>query len=163
MKTLVVYYSFEGNTKYAAELITQKLDSTVISLEPVKDYPRGNVGKFIWGGKAATFSEKPKLKPYKCSVDDYDMIIIGTPVWNSRITPPINTFLHENDIKDKVVAIFASSASGDAEKCISRMKQKLNHVIGTLSLINAAESKGQTEEKVDVFIGELKGKFQFGK
>jgi len=30
-------------------------------------------------------------------------------------------------------------------------------------LINAAESKGQTEEKVDVFIGELKGKFQFGK
>ena len=65
MKSIIVYYSLEGNTEYTAKEIAAKLGADLLRLEPVKAYPTGKVSKFVWGGKSAMMAETPQLKPYQ--------------------------------------------------------------------------------------------------
>ena len=52
MKTAIVYYSLEGNTKYVADKITAILKEScevdVLRLEPEKSYPDKGFKKFFW-------------------------------------------------------------------------------------------------------------------
>lgn len=155
MKTLVVYYSMSGNTKFAAELIARNLGADIMPLEPVRSYPRSTIGKYIFCGKAATFGEKPKLKSYRYDPADYERIVIGTPVWNSRLAPPINTFLNNCDMRNKTTAAFFSSAGGDAKKCIAKLNEKLGHMEGTLSLINTKKNEELTKKRVSEFAEQI--------
>ena len=93
MKTAIVYYSLEGNTKFAAEKMAAALGADLISLVPVKEYPTGNVSKYFWGGKSAVFRAHPKLEPYRFKAEEYELVIIGSPIWASTYAPPLRTFL----------------------------------------------------------------------
>lgn len=93
MKIALVYYSLEGNTAFAAEMIGQKLGVDIIRLKPVKDYPTGKIAKYFWAGKSASFQEAPKLMPYAFDINMYDVIILGTPIWASTFAPPLRTFI----------------------------------------------------------------------
>ena len=121
MKTLVVYYSLGGNTELVAENIKSIIGADLLELKPEKPYPTGRISKFL-AGKAALAHDRPKLLPYKFDVDKYDRIVIGTPVWAGYPAPPINTFLAENDLSGKRLCFYASSLSGDGEKCLRYMK-----------------------------------------
>jgi len=35
------------------------------------------------------------------TVDDYDLIIVDSPIWANGITPAIRTFIHQNDFSNK--------------------------------------------------------------
>ena len=62
MKTLIVYYTLEGNTHYAAKKIASLLDADMLRIKPVKTYPRKGFRKFLWGGKSAVMAETPELE-----------------------------------------------------------------------------------------------------
>ena len=96
MKTLIVYYSLEGNTEYAAGQIAAILGADTLRIEPAKAYPATGFAKFFWGGKSAVMAETPELKPYVFHADDYDRIVFGFPVWASNFAPPIRTFIEDN-------------------------------------------------------------------
>lgn len=66
MKTLIVYYSLEGNTEYAAGRIAAALQADTLRLRPKKAYADKGFAKFFWGGKSAVMAEKPELEPYEC-------------------------------------------------------------------------------------------------
>lgn len=125
MKTMIVYYSLEGNTKYAAEKIAAALGCDLLRIEPEKVYPTGKVSKFLWGGKSAVMAETPQLKPYEFDVAQYDRIILGFPIWAGNITPPIRTFIKDNDLKGKQFAAFACQAGNGAEKAFAKLSQLL--------------------------------------
>lgn len=137
-RAIVVYFSLEGNSKYVADVIAEYMEADTLRLEPAKDYPKGNVGKYFWGGKSVVFGDKPKLLSYNFNANEYDLIIIGTPVWAGSFTPPIKTFLRENDLKNKKIALFACNSGGDAEKCFNKLKKEIPNydVIATLTLAN---------------------------
>lgn len=145
MKTAVVYYSLEGNTKLVAEKIAERLNADIIELKCVKAYPTGKVSKFVWGGKSVTFGERPALLPYDFNADDYDAVIIGSPVWASKYAPPLKTFLSENDISSKKTGFFVCCAGGKTDKCFAEMKRDAkNDGVATLNLVDPL--KRQTPE-----------------
>lgn len=128
MKTLIVYYSLEGNTEYAAERIAGVLQADTLRLRPKKAYADKGFAKFFWGGKSAVMAEKPELEAYDIDLSDYDRIIIGFPVWASNFTPPIRTFLSENmsELKGKKIAVFACQSGGGAEKALAKLQKYMN-------------------------------------
>ena len=125
MKTLIVYYSLEGNTAFAAEKLAAALGADTLRLEPVKDYPTGGFRKFFWGGKSAVMAETPKLLPYVFDPAAYDRIVFGFPVWAGNVTPPIRTFIRDNDLKGKRIAAFACESGSGAEKAFAKLKAAL--------------------------------------
>lgn len=138
MNTAVVYYSLEGNTKYAAEKIATKLNADLIQITPTKEYPTGKVSKYFWGGKSATFGESPKLEAYDFDQNQYDLVILGTPIWAGTFAPPLRTFIRENELMEKKIALFACCSGGATEKCFEQLKKETGNstVFSTLRLID---------------------------
>ena len=159
MKTAIVYYSMSGNTKYVADKIAEKIEADIIEIEPVKAYPDKGAKKFIWGGKSAVMGEKPALRPYEFSVEKYDSIILGTPVWASNFAPPIRTFIKENPtIREKKIAVFTCYSGGGADKAIQKMKKfiGIEKIEAELILVDPKENvKVEDDEKIDVFCKKL--------
>ena len=126
MRTAVVYYSMSGNTQYAAEKIAKGLEADLIRIEPRTAYPDQGMKKFFWGGKSAMMGEKPKLMPYEFRVEDYDRIIIGTPVWARNFAPPIRTFIAQNPgLRSKKIAALISFSGGGADKASKKLKTSI--------------------------------------
>ena len=125
MKTVIVYYSLEGNTAWAAERIAAGTGAELLRIEPVKAYPDSGFRKFFWGGKSAVMAETPKLLPYAFDATAYDRIVFGFPVWASNVTPPIRTFVKENRLHGKRIAAFACQSGSGAEKAFDRLKTAL--------------------------------------
>jgi len=142
MKTAVVYFSLEGNTQYAAEKIAARLNADLVRLIPIKAYPTGKFGKYFWGGKSATLGEAPKLKPYRFDPHQYELVILGTPIWASTFAPPLRTFIRNNKLTGKKIALFASCSGGDTEKCFEELKKEIGDctVVSTLSLVDPLKS-----------------------
>ena len=125
MKSIIVYYSLEGNTEYTAKEIAAKLGADLLRLEPVKAYPTGKVSKFVWGGKSAMMAETPQLKPYQFDAAAYDCIIFGFPVWASNIVPPLRTFIRSENLKGKTFAAFACQTADGAGKAFAKLRTEL--------------------------------------
>lgn len=164
MRTAIVYYSMSGNTKYVADKIADRIKDSgevdIIKIEPRKAYPDKGARKFFWGGKSAVMGEKPALQPYEFSIEKYDRIIIGTPVWASTFVPPLRTFINDNpDIKDKKIAVFTCFSGGGADKAIDKMKKYIGieKFEAELILIDPKENaKVEDEEKLVRFCSMLK-------
>ncbi|MFT4007645.1 MAG: flavodoxin [Lacrimispora sp.] len=146
MSTLVVYFSFSGNTKFIAEKVAETISADIIELKISKKYPADGFQKYFWGGKSVIFGEKPRLMNGPIDLNGYKTIIIGTPVWAGSFTPPIKSFISEYEIRGKRIALFATHAGGGAQKCFAKLKKELsgNEFIGE---IDFAESKKSLEEK----------------
>ena len=159
MKTAVVYYSLEGNVRYVAEKIAGATGADLIELVTVKAYPDKGFKKFFWGGKAATMKDKPELEPYSFKAEDYELVVLCSPVWVGTCTPPFRTFLSENDLTGRKVAVVASSAGGNGEKCFREL-QEMAHVdalVAELSLVDPkAKPSEDKEQKIAAFIEQLK-------
>jgi len=152
MKTLVVFYSLEGNTEFVAGVIANKLQADLIKLETVKPFPSEAPAKFFKGGMSAVFKLKPKLKNDSINVGQYDNIIIGTPVWASTHASPINTFIKRYGFTGKKVALFVCSGGPDVEKCYAKLKTALgdNNYVGEIDFMeplkNGKEEAAKTAE-----------------
>ena len=158
MKSLIVYYSLEGNTDQTARKIAEKGDVGLLRLEPLKEYPKSGFKKFLWGGKSAVMAETPDLNDYVFDKEGYDLIIFGFPVWAGNVTPPLRTFIRDNDLKDKRIAAFACQSGAGGEKALERLKEALG--IKTLAaemiLIDPKDRPDQkNEEKIERFCKEL--------
>ena len=156
MKTLIVYYSLEGNTKYVAERIAEQTGADLLCLEPEKAYPTGKVTKYLWGGRSAVMGDTPELKPYTADLSGYEVIVFGTPVWASTFTPPLRTFIrkHKDELKGKRIAFFACSAGGNAEKCFANLQEELgcSEITATLRLTDPAQrQRDQNNSEIENF------------
>lgn len=156
-KTLMIYYSLEGNTEFAAETAAESGDIDLERLIPVKEPPKAGFGKFFWGGKSVVFNETPQLEPLKYNADDYETIIIGFPVWAGSYPPAVATYIKEHPFKGKKCFIIACSAGGNADKAVKKLRDNLpgNEYGGVLSLTDPAKDKENSAEKIRAFISAI--------
>ena len=148
MKTCVVYYSMSGNTEMVARQIADLMNADTIKLMPKKEYPNKGLKKYLWGGRSAIMGDTPELEDYSFS-NDYDCIILGSPIWASNIAPPLNTFIHDNmDIlKDKKVAVYVCQGGSGADKAIKKLKDKLE-ITNELVLIDPKDKQNKENDKL---------------
>lgn len=141
MNKLLIYYSLSGNGDLVAEQL-RKEGFCVRKVEPKKAIPK----KFFWqimaGGFAAGIGKKEPLKAYDPDVRDFDEIVIGSPVWNGRLSCPINTVLDKTDLKGKKLTFVLYSGSGDAPKAV----QKIQSLYPDAGIVHLKEPKKYPDE-----------------
>jgi len=152
MKILVVYYSRTGLTKKVATLISTKLKADIDEIIDKKD--RSGAKGYLLAGKDAMKESLTSITHEKDS-RDYDLIIIGGPVWAWTVTPAVRTYLDQNvdALKIKKVAFFATQGSSGADKKFIVMEKMLGvKPIATLT-INGKDFKNNVfEHQVDDFV-----------
>ena len=124
MKTLIVYYSLQGNTDYAAKRIAENIGADTLRLFSKKAYKDKGFSKFLSGGRSAIKEETPELEDYSANLDDYDRVIFGFPVWASNIAPPLRTFIaeHQAELQKKELAAFACQGGSGAPKALKKLR-----------------------------------------
>jgi flavodoxin len=112
---LVVFYSLDGDVRFLAGTLAKELVMDSMELELVKPHPTHGFMKYFIGGFLAATGATPPLRPLVHDAAHYDLIFIGTPVWNSRPTPAVRTFLKGVDLTGKNVAFFTSYGGSDGK------------------------------------------------
>lgn len=109
MKTLIVYYSYQGNTKKIAEMIYDKIGGDMVRIDTVVPYTGSYNSVVDQGQDEVNRGYCPEIKPLDVNVKDYDTIILGTPVWWYTFAPAMHTFLKAEDLAGKTVYPFATN------------------------------------------------------
>ena len=109
MKTLIVYYSLSGNTKYIAEMIQKEIGGDFVQIDTVTPYTGDYNAIVNQGNDEVNRGFMPKLKPLNINFADYDTIVIGTPVWWYTYAPAVKTFLKDADLSGKTVYPYATN------------------------------------------------------
>lgn len=122
MNGLFIYYSLTGN----GDLVATKMKEKGYELRKVtekKKMPK----KFFWmvlsGGFRAGLGLKGKLVDYNNDVSSFENIIIGSPIWNARLTPAINAVLNHTDFSNKNLTFVFYSGSGKGKKAEQKVKK----------------------------------------
>ncbi len=110
-KSLVIYYSLQGHTKRVAEMVANKTGADIFRIELEEDY---NLRTVLEISKQHIKNQYiPDLKPFNLNLDEYEQIIIGTPVWWYTYTAPIRSFLQKHSLNGKTVRFFSTHAGAN--------------------------------------------------
>ena len=110
MKKLVVYYSYTGNTRKIASIIKDKLNCDVLELEPFTPFSEDYDEVVDEYQNNSIDNKEVAIKDINVDLNNYDEIIIGTPVWWYTISPVVVTFLKKYDLSGKKICPFATNA-----------------------------------------------------
>ena len=109
MKKIVVYYSFDGNTREVAKHIAAKLKVKMAEIRTVKTYPDDLDVLLGLGKKETETGYIPQIHPFAVDFSKYDAIILGMPVWWRTFAPAVKSFMASIDWKGKVVYPFITN------------------------------------------------------
>ena len=153
MKTLIVYYSLQGNTDYAAQRIAGNIGADTLRLYSKKAYKDKGFAKFLSGGPSAIREETPELEDCEVDLAEYDRVIFGFPVWASNIAPPLRTFIaeHKTELQEKELAAFATQGGSGAPKALAKLKDALGIDAFAAEAV-FIEPKAQQSEETDALI-----------
>lgn len=121
MKELVVYYSYSGTTRNAAETIAAEKNADVLELEVMLDYPTTSPEMEMVAGAQVFMKKTPVLKLFQVDMSLYDKVYLGSPVWALSFAPAMRSFIQSGLLKDKTVEMFFTHTGipGNAEKHMS--------------------------------------------
>jgi flavodoxin len=140
VKALVIYYSYDDSTKIIAEEISDTVDGDILRLVPVEGQSASRV-RYIWDDRSVDMDPRPALENFDLSVQDYNLIFLGTPVWAMSYAPPLETFLASVDIREKNIALFCTHEGLRGivfEELIKRLSD--NKILGTVEFYDPVGS-----------------------
>lgn len=107
--TLVIYYSFSGNSKKVAEYVKNKLNADSLELEPAIPFSN-DYDQVVNEWQNNDIKRDVEIKTININLDNYSKIALITGTWWYGITPVMKKFLKENDLSGKDVIVAASNA-----------------------------------------------------
>lgn len=136
-KILIAYYSrkgqnyvngaiknlVKGNTEVFAEIIQKFIGGELFEIDTVKDYPADYTECTQVAKVEIQQKSRPELKNYLASLDDYDKIFLGYPVWWSIPPMAVSTFLEHYDFSGKKIFPFATHEGSGLGGSINYIKK----------------------------------------
>ncbi len=161
MKILIAYYSRTGTTKKVGDLLAQKLGfSHEVSVEEIYDtVSRAGAKGYLLSGRDAMKKRLTKLEAVKFNPAEFDLVIVGTPIWAWTLSVPVRTYLAEqkNNFKNRVAFFCTMGGSGD-EKTFAEMGHIINvSPVATLALKTKEVVSDGFTDKMEKFLKEFEG------
>jgi flavodoxin len=107
-RVLIIYYSRTGHTRTVARMIHALAGGDVAEIRTVNPYPGDYAALVAQNAEEQRADYKPPLKTAIDNVKSYDVVFIGSPIWNVRLTPPVRSFLSSHDLSGRVIAPFVT-------------------------------------------------------
>lgn len=144
-KTLIVYYSWGGNTRVTAGQVKEATGADIFEVKEVDTYPTDYHECTERAKKEIKANFMPEIKGMPDGIANYDVIILGSPCWWGTITPPLMTFLSKFDTAGKTIALFMThggSRLGHSISDIKKLAPKAN-VLEGLAISGSSVNRAQ--------------------
>lgn len=105
MNVLVTYYSKTGSTEKVAEALEKTFLEKGHSVELVRIIPKRDLKAYQYKKNCRDL----ELKQAVVNLKKFDLVLVGTPVWNYCPSPIIASYLRNTEnVKGKKIALFAT-------------------------------------------------------
>ena len=115
-----IYYSATGNGDFIANKMKEK-GYEPIKVEMVK--PIGKVGffKMLKYGFQAMKNKKAEIKEIFIDLNEDDLVVIGSPIWNDRLSTPINALLAKFNFNKEMTKFILYPAGEGTNKSFDQL------------------------------------------
>lgn len=153
MKILIVYYSRSGVTKKVARKIQEKLNCDICEITDNHKY-EGAIG-WLKGGYNASLGRLSDIEPLTKNPKDYDLIIIGSPVWASKVSCPVSTFIYKYKNDLDTVAGFVTCKSGGDDKALKMMSDECGKILKAKMGLTTVDIEKELDYEINKFVEKL--------
>lgn len=132
-KTLVVYYSYTGNCREIVTTLTSQIQADVLEIQPAEKGLKYEANGYALGTQLLNAIKAnpndagsyPAIDPVTTSLNDYQTIIIVTPLWWSQMAANMQTYLFNYgwQMAGKNIGLIVSSASSGISGVVADCKR----------------------------------------
>ena len=158
--TLIIYYSFTGNSKKVAEYVKNKIKADILELEPLVPFSN-DYNTVVQEWQNNDIKRDVEIKEINKDLTNYQKIVLITCTWWYGISPVMKKFLKQYDLSNKDI-IVASSNAGWIGQSFDDYKKLLpnSNIKGELDLVfSAKDNEGDKmlipEKEIDDLLEKL--------
>ena len=135
-KTLVAYFSASGVTKKVAENMAAAVGADIFEIEPEVKYTRADLNWMDKKSRSTLEMQDRACRPPMAKqpeLAEYELVLVGFPVWWYREPSIIDTFMESADFTGKTVVPFCTSGGsglGDSAENMQALAQGARVVNG---------------------------------
>lgn len=118
----IIFYSLSGRTK---EELEKRYNGDFYRLRGKIKIPRNYWLQLIYLGMFASINKGLKYDVEEINFEQYDEIVLGSPVWAWTIAPFMKKFLKDHPFKNKKVTLLMTHEGGPG-KAMKRFKKRLD-------------------------------------
>jgi flavorubredoxin len=100
------------------------------------------------GGFAALTNRGSKINPINVDLKQHERIFIGSPNWNSRPAPAINSFIYQTNFEGRSIIPFFTMGGDDSEKALANITAKIEKNQGKVAGSFAIKSYQASDEEI---------------
>lgn len=151
-RVLVAYFSATNTTKLLAEYASDILDAALYEIVPEIPYTAEDLDYGNYNSRTTKEQNDPDARPAingsVDSMDSYDIVFIGYPIWHGQAPRIISTFLESYDFSGKTIIPFCTShSSGYSDGSIKPLAPDADWITG--QRFSAKASRNTVEEWIE--------------
>lgn len=153
-RILVVHYSRTGHTDFVATQIAARCDADIEHIE--EPISRKGVLGYLRSAFDTLLGLRPAIQPGRHQPEDYDLVIVGTPVWFWSVSSPVRSWVHRHQAALRNVAVFCTCGGSGQTHVLDELERLCGHpALARLALTERAAMHCQQDPAFQSFLQDL--------
>ncbi len=153
-RKLIIYFSRSGATRALAGELAEELDADLMALQESRS--RAGIGGYVRSLLQASRGVLPPIDPLDVDLAEYDLILLGTPVWAAHASCPMRRFLHDAADALPATAYFCTYGGRGYKTAFEDMRSLTGKApIATLAVRRSDLLHRRHLQKLDRFLAKL--------
>lgn len=154
-KSLVVYFSWSGNTEIVAKSIQNQTDSDIFEIIPDTPYSDDYDTVVDLAHEEQRNNARPAISGSIENIDQYDVIYVGFPNWWGDMPMILYTFFDTYDLSGKTVALFCTSGGSGLSNTLNEVKDLEPDATVTEGLHIGSSSASNPDNAVSEWLNDI--------
>jgi flavodoxin len=154
VKTLIVFYSRTGNTRAVAQAVALGMGAEMMEIGDADGQTSAHALRKP--GERASVASEPSGEQRTVDPAAYDLVIVGTPIRNLTLSPPVRAWLADHGRTLQRVACFCTMAGLGSERAFHGMERLCGRKpLATMAVIDSDVKAGRHTAMVEEFVRTL--------
>ncbi|MBA2212585.1 flavodoxin [Sellimonas intestinalis] len=154
-KSLVVYFSWSGNTENVAKVIQSQTDSDIFEIVPATPYSDDYNTVVDFAQEEQRNNARPAISGSIENLADYDVVYVGFPNWWGDMPMILYTFFDTYDLSGKTVALFCTSGGSGLSGTVNEVKSLEPNATVTEGLHIRDNASGSPDSAVSEWLSDI--------
>ncbi len=153
-KSLVVYFSWSGNTENVARSIQSQTDADIFEIVPAVPYSGDYDTVVDLAQEEQRTGARPVISGSIENIEQYDIIYVGFPIWWGDMPMILYTFFDTYDLSGKTVALFCTSGGSGLSETVNEVKSLEPNAAVTEGLHISSDSSSNPDNAVSEWLND---------
>lgn len=154
-KSLVVYFSWSGNTENVAKSIQTQTDADIFEIVPATPYSDDYDTVVDLAQEEQRTNARPAIADNTLNIEPYDVVYVGFPNWWGDMPMILYTFFDTYDLSGKTVALFCTSGGSGLSGTVNEVKSLEPNAVVTEGLHIGSGSSSNPDSAVSEWLNDI--------